>query len=527
MVNPWQAASLAAEEMPMDAQPIEVKQSTPRIIPSYLAGRQCCGYGRGRGVVIHGVPEKGATSLCGKTYGRRSSGWSSAEGGIDCPACASKLAKPAASMEAPGAPKPTKPRDGAGLMPVDQAQALVSAAITPIREVERVALRDALGRVLASEIASPIDVPAHANSAMDGYAFDGALLQAWLASGAEAELHVAGLAFAGRAFEGVAGAGQCVRIMTGAGMPQGLDTVIPQELVREGPGESILFHPGCVARGDNVRAIGEDLRRGAPALAKGRILRPCDLGVLASVGLLEVAVVRRARVATFSTGDELRPAGGPLDPGCVYDSNRHALLGMLSQLGCQVVDLGLIRDDPGAIEAALVDACAQVDAVVATGGISVGVADFTKDAMARLGQVRFLKIAMRPGKPLAFGEISSGGRSCVLFGLPGNPVAAAVSFCFIARPALLRLMGADALPLPLMSAISAGPIAKKAGRTEYQRGILRLGVDGRRQVELTGPQGSGMLSSMSKADCMVVLGHDRIDVAAGEPVDVVVFDGLF
>jgi molybdopterin molybdotransferase len=406
-------------------------------------------------------------------------------------------------------------------LPVAQAQQIIKSFVIPLHAVEKVAIRSALDRVLAQDIISGIDVPAHDNSAMDGYAFSSAEL-----SDAPRELRVAGTAFAGRAWEGSIGRGECVQIMTGAVMPAGCDTVVPQEFIQQAGQAAILLPPGVVRAGDNRRLKGEDLAAGQPALTKGRILRPADLGLMASLGIAEVPVQRRLRVAFFSTGDELRSIGEPLDQGCVYDSNRYTLYGMLSRLGCDFIDMGVVKDDPAALEAAFRSACENADAVITSGGVSVGAADYTRDMMAKLGDVTFWKIGMRPGRPMAFGKIHSAGRSAYLFGLPGNPVAVMVTFYFFARQALLHMMGADSAPLPLLQAHSEAAIRKKPGRTEYQRGILFQADDGSRRVRITGAQGSGILRSMSQANCMVVLGHELGNVQAGELVDVLPFEGL-
>ena len=404
---------------------------------------------------------------------------------------------------------------------VRDAQQLIGRYVRPVNAVERVALRAALGRVLAADVISPIDVPAHDNSAMDGYALRGADLQ----QNAVTTLSVAGTAFAGRPYAAATEAGQCIRIMTGAVMPAGCDTVAPQECVTV-DGATVRLAPGVIAAGDNRRFAGEDLARGSAALARGKIVRPADLGLIASLGIAEVSVQRRLRVAFFSTGDELRSVGEPLDEGCVYDSNRYTLYGMLQRLGCDIVDMGIVRDDPDALEAALRTACENADAVVTSGGVSVGAADYTRAIMARLGDVTFWKIGMRPGRPLAFGKIASNGHSAFLFGLPGNPVAVMVSFYFFARAALLQMMGAAAVAPPLLQAISSAAIRKKAGRTEYQRGIFTRNASGRTEVRLTGAQGSGILSSMTQANCIVVLHEEMGNVAAGAIVDILPFEGL-
>ena len=405
-------------------------------------------------------------------------------------------------------------------LPVAQAREFIGRLVEPVRAVEMLSIRAALGRVLARDIVSTVDVPAADNSAMDGYALRGAELSA----DAETVLQNVGSGFAGQRYEGVAAAGQCVRIMTGAVMPAGLDTVVPQEFVKV-DGSQIVVPPGAVRSGDNRRLAGEDLRCGEVALRAGRLLRPADIGMLASLGHAEVPVFRRVRVAFFSTGDELRSLGEPLDPGCVYDSNRYTLWSMLQRLGVELLDLGVVRDDPAALEAAFRLAAASADAVVTSGGVSVGEADHTKQVMASLGDVLFWRIAMRPGRPMAIGRIGN-DPGAILFGLPGNPVAVMVTFYAFVRDALLAMGGAAQEPLPLLRAASTEAIRKKPGRTEYQRGIVSRATDGSAQVAITGAQGSGILRSMSIANGLVVLHHDQGNVAAGELVDVLPFDGL-
>ncbi len=416
-------------------------------------------------------------------------------------------------------------------LPVAQAQEFIARLVPRVQAVEMLPIRSALGRVLARNIVSPIDVPAHDNSAMDGYALRGAELS----TEATTVLLCAGTGFAGQHFEGSVAPGQCVRIMTGAVMPAGLDTVVPQEFVTI-DGDRIHVPAGVVRTGDNRRFAGEDLARGDAALSAGRLLRPADLGLIASLGQAEVPVLRRLRVAFFSTGDELRSVGEPLDAGCVYDSNRYTLWGMLQRLGVDVLDLGVVRDDPQALEATFRHAAANADAVITSGGVSVGEADHTKHVMASLGDVLFWRIAMRPGRPMAIGRIGTrpgaggrvdgDGRSAILFGLPGNPVAVMVTFYAFVRDALLAMSGAAAQPLPMLRAASTTAIRKKPGRTEYQRGIVTRDAAGTWQVAITGSQGSGILRSMSEANGLVVLGHGQGDVAAGDLVDVLPFDGL-
>jgi molybdopterin molybdotransferase len=406
-------------------------------------------------------------------------------------------------------------------LPVEKAKAFIAQLVQPVEAIEKVAIRASLGRVLALDVVSPIDVPAHDNSAMDGYAVRGSDL----AADRPTPLVLAGTALAGQQVAGAAPAGSCVRIMTGAVMPAGLDTVVPQEFVTL-DGTRVVVPAGVVRAGDNRRLAGEDLSRGEVALRAGRILRPADLGLLASLGHAEVAVRRRLRVAFFSTGDELRSIGEPLDEGCVYDSNRYTLHGMLQRLNVELLDLGVVRDEPTALEAAFRQAAESADAVITSGGVSVGEADYTKKIMAELGDVLFWRIAMRPGRPMAIGRIRHEGSHAILFGLPGNPVAVMVTFYAFVRDALLAMSGATVEPLPLLQAASIAAIRKKPGRTEYQRGIVSRSPDGRWQVAITGSQGSGILRSMSVANGLVVLHHEQGNVAAGEPVDVIPFDGL-
>ena len=401
------------------------------------------------------------------------------------------------------------------------ARAAIAAALRPVGGEQTVPLTQALGRVLAADVISPIDVPAHDNSAMDGYAFDGDALRV----DAVTALTVAGTVYAGAPFAGRVGAGECLRIMTGAVMPDGLDTVVPLELCRS-DGRRVEIEAGVIRHGENRRRQGEDLARGKPALHAGRLLRPADLGLVASLGIGELKVARRLRVALFSTGDELRTLGQALEPGCVYDSNRYALMAALQRLGMEVVDLGLVPDDPAALQATLEAAVAQADVVLTSGGVSAGDADFTRTLLARLGEVAFWKVAMRPGRPFAFGPLRAAGRSSWLFALPGNPVAALVTFYAFVRDGLLQLAGATPEPLPVLQARCSHAIRKRPGRTELQRGRLSAAADGSWQVQITGSQGAGVLRSMSEANALLVLRHEQGSVAPGEMVDVWLFDGL-
>jgi molybdopterin molybdotransferase len=412
-------------------------------------------------------------------------------------------------------------------LPVAAAQQFIDRFVEPlaVRTVERLALRAALGRVLARDLVSPIDVPAHDNSAMDGYALRGADLQ----PGGETRLRlVGGTRLAGAApdaaqppLEG----GCCLRIMTGAVMPPGADTVVPQEFCRL-EDDRVVVPAGAVRAGDNRRLRGEDLRRGGVALARGKRIGAAELGLAASLGLAELPVHRRLRVAFFSSGNELRSVGEPLDAGCVYDSNRYTLHALLRGMDVEMLDLGVVRDEPQALEDAFGEAAAAADAVITSGGVSVGEADYTKQIMARLGDVAFWRIAMRPGRPMAFGSLGDGARRTVLFGLPGNPVAVMVTFILFVRPALQRLQGRTPQSPWMLRARSRMPLRKKPGRSEYQRGCLQRGDDGELWVDVAGNQGSGVLRSMSEADGLVVLHHAQGAVAAGDWVDVLPLDGL-
>jgi molybdopterin molybdotransferase len=397
--------------------------------------------------------------------------------------------------------------------------------VAPVEQSERVGIFDACGRVLARDLVSPISVPPHDNSAMDGYAFDGVQL-----AQAPLQLQVVGTAMAGKAWQGAVRPGQCVKIMTGAIMPAGLDTVVPQEFTKTLADGRIEVPAGLLRAGDNRRCKGEDLMQGHPALQAGERFGPAACGLVASLGIGEVDVFRRLRVACFSTGDEILSVGEPPREGAVYDSNRYTVHALLARLGCEVIDLGVIRDEPARLEQAFRDAAARADAIITTGGVSVGEADFTKAMMKKLGDVAFWRIAMRPGRPMAVGRIAAAGQApgggAVLFGLPGNPVAVMVTFLAFVRPALLRMMGARATAPVLLQARSAEAMRKKPGRTEYQRGIVARTPAGALEVRTTGNQGSGVLSSMVQANGLIVLHHAQGSVAVGDAVDVMMFDGV-
>ena len=402
------------------------------------------------------------------------------------------------------------------LLSVDAARSLILDTLSPIEGWECVAVRAALDRVLARDVIAPCNVPAYDNSAMDGYA----LRAADLASDAETALALVGTAFAGHPFAHTVGAGQAVRIMTGAPVPDGADTIVMQELTRR-EGEQVRV-PAGLKKGQNLRRAGEDLAAGSIALAAGTRCGPAELGLIASLGIAEVVVHRPLRVAFFSTGDEITSIGLPLAPGKVYDSNRYTLFGALSRLGCELLDMGVIPDEAAALEAALRDAARAADVIITSGGVSVGEADFIREMMARMGEVSFWKLAIKPGRPMAFGRIGD----AVLFGLPGNPVAVMVTFYQFVQDALLQLMGVTPLPPAERFPVRAGfALRKQPGRVEYLRGRLQRGADGL-SVTLAGAQGSGVLRSMSDADCFVVLPEDCTAVQPGDMVFIQPFNGL-
>ncbi len=400
---------------------------------------------------------------------------------------------------------------------VEEARTRVLASIDPVGEIETIGLRSAIARVLARDIVSPIDVPGHTNSAVDGYA----LAAADLPAAGNKEFRIVGTAWAGRPYPSIVGRGQCVRVMTGAPIPRATDTVVLQEQVQvSGDVASVKPDPDFAR---NVRAAGEDLAKGQVALPAGTHLLAAELGLLASLGIADPPVYRRARVAFFSTGDELRSLGEPLDDGKIYDSNRYTLHGMLTALGVETLDLGVVRDERPAVERAFADAVANADAVITSGGVSVGEADYVKQTVEALGKLSFWQVAMRPGRPFAFGRI---GKSA-FFGLPGNPVAVMVTFYQFVKPALQRLMGEPEPPPPLtFHARSLSPLKTRIGRTEFIRGVLSRDDNGEHIVRSTGSQGSGILRSMSAANCFIILPPQCGDTEPGAIVDVQPFHGL-
>lgn len=397
-------------------------------------------------------------------------------------------------------------------MPVEQARQLIRHFMHPVAEQEVIPLHEALHRTLAHDVLSPMNVPPHDNSAMDGYA----LRFADLTDGT-VKLKMTGSSFAGHPCTSHVAAGECVRIMTGALIPNGCDSVVMQEHVRADG--NIIEIGGSHRPGQNVRRAGEDIQQGAMVLTRGQRIRPAEMGLLASLGLSEIAVFRKLKVAIFSTGDELQPPGAPLSAGQIYDSNRYTLIGMLRELEVDILDMGNIRDDRDSIKNSLLQAASQADVIITSGGVSVGEADYIKQLLAEIGEVVFWKLAMKPGRPLAYGRIGS----CHFFGLPGNPVAAMVAFQQFVRDALQILMGQSIEPVLPLRAVCRSAIRKVPGRTEFQRGILSRDDDGNLVVHSVGNQGSGILSSMSKANCFIVLPMPCGNVETGTSVEVQLF----
>lgn len=403
--------------------------------------------------------------------------------------------------------------DTSGLLPLSDALQGMLEQLACCCDSEQQPLPEALGRVLASDIASPLAVPPFDNSAMDGYAVRLSDLTAGT------PLIMAGKAFAGQPYQGEWPAGHCVRIMTGAPVPAGTDAVVMQEETQaDGDRITFLAQP---EPGQNIRRAGSDIGKGACVLPAGTRLTPREMPLLASLGVASVTVRRPLKVAIFSTGDELKPVGTPLAHGDIYDSNRYGVRAMLARMGCDCLDLGIIPDDPAQLRATFIRADEEADVLITTGGVSVGEADFTKQLLDELGEIGFWKLAIKPGKPFAFGRLPRAW----FFGLPGNPVSAMVTFDQLVQPALAKLAGQHfERPLQLQ-AIAAEPLKKSPGRLDFQRGILSQGPNGL-EVRSTGSQDSAVFSSLSRANCYIVLERERGRVAAGETVTVEPFGGL-
>ncbi|WP_422135208.1 molybdopterin molybdotransferase MoeA [Endozoicomonas sp. ALD040] len=402
-----------------------------------------------------------------------------------------------------------------GLMPLHEGLEKLMTETPVVTETETVALADSLDRVISEAIISPVNVPSHDNSAMDGYAVRFSDLAP------HSILPLAGKSLAGHPYQGSMPAGHCIRIMTGASIPVGADTVIMQEQA-EITSQGIAFSKLPSQSGNNVRRAGEDIPQGCQVFEKGHIIKAQDIGLLASLGIPEVPVIRRIKVALFSTGDELKLPGETLGQGNIYDSNRFAVSAMLKRLGAEVIDLGKLHDDRDEIRKAFLKADQQADAVVTSGGVSVGDVDFVKDILSEIGHTSFWRLAIKPGKPFAFGKLPNS----VFFGLPGNPVSATVTFQQLAAPALQHMMGAEPTPAAELPATCLTPLKKQPGRLEFQRGILSTNERGEAEVVTSGSQGSGILRSMSMANCYIILPASQGNIEAGETVRVQLFDKL-
>ncbi len=402
-----------------------------------------------------------------------------------------------------------------GLLPVHEAIVRMLGELAPITATEIVSLYESLDRVLAEAIVAPINVPGGDNSAMDGYAVRH--------QDCGETLTLIGESFAGHPFKGELLAGQAVRIMTGALVPAGADAVVMQE--------NVTRQEQCIAinqvpdPGENIRRAGEDIAQHEQVFASGQRVSALDIGLLSSLGITQVRVTQRVKIALLTTGDELLAPGAHYESGKIYDSNRPLLRALLSRLPVEILDLGIVPDNPAALRTAFLRAREFADLVVSTGGVSVGDADYTKDILAELGEINFWKIAMKPGKPFAFGLLGKNARAgaCWFCGLPGNPVSTAVTYHQLVVPALRFLAGETVSDLPVISAIAAHPLKKQPGRMDFQRGIF-TGVNGINSVASAGLQSSGVLSSMSNANCYIRLAAERGHVAAGETVDVILFD---
>ena len=402
-----------------------------------------------------------------------------------------------------------------GLRPYTDAKQDMLHQLNTLVKSELVSLDKLLNRVLADDIRSPIDVPSFTNSAMDGYAFFGEGVKA------NAPLTLIGKSLAGQPFTGRVNAGECVRIMTGAALPLGTDTVMMQEKCRVQDQQVHL--EGDFTLGQNVRYPAEDLAQGQRVFPAGTRVNARVLSVLSSLGLTELYVYRPLKVALLSTGDELRSPGEILRPGDIYDSNRIGLHAMLARLGCTVIDYGIIKDDPKLIKDAFLKAADEADAIVTSGGVSVGDADYTKQILEEVGEIGFWKLAIKPGKPFAFGHIEQ----CPFFGLPGNPVSAAVTFHLLVRPALAKLSGEVLAKTPILQARALMPFKKSPGRMDFQRGVVITQADGSLGVMATGSQSSGVFSALAEANCLLRLEAERGNVAQGELVSLELIDGLY
>ena len=397
---------------------------------------------------------------------------------------------------------------------VEKARSLICTALTGITETEKCSIKQSLGRVLAEDIFSTVNIPPYDNAAMDGYAFK------YNPENENNFLEIIDTVVAGHIHKIKPKQNECIQIMTGAKIPDGCDTVIQQESA-EKTNTQIKFSNKDVSPGDNIRLKGESLHIGEKILSKGKLLNAADTGLLASAGIAQISVFRKLRVAIISTGDELCEPGLPLENTQIYDCNRYSLHTMLSRLQCDITDLGIITDDTDTLKSALIDIAPKVDLIITSGGVSVGMADYTKEVINKIGDVNFWKINMRPGRPLAFGTIKSNGKNTIIFGLPGNPVAVMVGFYLFVQPAVFHMCNAETKPPLFFIAKAAEPFNKKSGRAEYTRGIIFYDESGTLCVKPTGEQGSAIMRSMSDANCFIVLDENDKSVNVGDNVKVI------
>ena len=406
-----------------------------------------------------------------------------------------------------------------GLMPLAEAKTKLLEKISVIEATEQVAISACSQRVNASTVVSPINVPAHNNSAMDGYAFNADFNNSELVDAGQI-FELVGCAMAGQPFTGILESGQCIRIMTGAVVPDTANVVEMQENVLVTDTQVTLNQP--IKIGNHIRRAGEDIAINQTVFEPGQLLNAADIGLLASLGIAEVTVIRKPKIAIFSTGDELKAAGQPLSLGDIYESNSHVIIAMLEKMNVEIIDFGIIPDDYNQIKQTFIEADSLADAVISSGGVSVGDADYTKDVLEELGKIDFWKIAIKPGKPFAFGELPNS----VFFGLPGNPVSATVTFHVLAVQALKKMMGTDFSDPMLLPAITTSKVKKRAGRIDFQRGIVGINADGVLTVSPLSQQGSGILSSISQANCYIVLPQEHQGCDEGETVYIQLFDQI-
>jgi len=397
------------------------------------------------------------------------------------------------------------------LLPVAEAEQLIAARVDPVSGRQSVPLREALGRVLATQIVAPVNLPPFDNSAVDGYAVRGEEID----SARERRLVIVDRVAAGRAAAHAVKSGEAVRIFTGAPMPAGADTVFMQEDCRI-DGTHVIVPPG-LSRGANRRLAGEDIRTGAVALPAGRRLSAQDIALAAALGLTAIEARRRVRVALFSTGDEITEPGSPLVGAALYDSNRYLLAAAVARFGAAVTDLGILRDEPQALARAMATAATDHDLVLTSGGVSTGEADYVRSAVESIGRIVFWRVAIKPGRPVAMGVIPGGetGEAAAFVGLPGNPVAVFVTFVRVVRPLLLRLAGALPEPLVALPARAAFSYKKRKGRREYVRVALRTGPDGMINAVKHPQEGSGVLTSLTETDGLAELGEDVTNIEPG------------